>query len=67
MQVLLDDGQLNRKLLRNIIFSNFAERKWLEDLLHPLIRQQIQKQITLSKTPYCIIEIPLLIDRTHYP
>ena len=65
--VLLKDGQLNRKRLREIIFSNAEERKWLEDLLHPLIRERIIEEINLSTKPYCIIEIPLIIDKKFYP
>jgi len=36
--VLNDEGQLNRRVLRELIFNNSLERLWLENLLHPLIR-----------------------------
>lgn len=65
--VLSPTGELNRKLLREIIFNNPAQRLWLEGLLHPMIRKQIEHEITQVKTPYCIIEIPLLTDRSTYP
>lgn len=65
--IILEDRQLNRKRLRDIIFSNPEERKWLEALLHPLIREKIIEQVTLSTTPYCVVEIPLLIDKIVYP
>ncbi|MFT4058288.1 MAG: dephospho-CoA kinase [Legionella sp.] len=65
--VLTATGELNRKTLREIIFSNTEERVWLEQLLHPLIRQHIKKQVEACPNPYCIAEIPLLIDKTHYP
>ncbi len=64
-QKILDDrGQLNRSLLRAIIFENGAERIWLENLLHPIIIKQIHGQISELKAPYCIIVIPLLIEAT---
>lgn len=64
-QKILDDrGQLNRSLLRAIIFANGAERIWLENLLHPIIIKQIHGQISELKAPYCIIVIPLLIEAT---
>jgi len=66
-QILLDNKQLNRKLLREIIFANIQERLWLEQLLHPEIRQQLAKDVELSSSPYCIVEIPLLKDRKNYP
>lgn len=66
-KILLNDGEINRRLLRDLIFSNPTERLWLEKLLHPLIRQQLEKQIKQCLTPYCIVEIPLLIDKVLYP
>lgn len=65
--VELHPGELNRKKLRTRIFSNPTEKKWLEDLLHPLIRKIIEQNIAVSKAPYCLIEIPILIDKTFYP
>ncbi|EHL29059.1 dephospho-CoA kinase [Legionella drancourtii] len=66
-EILTDDGTLNRRKLRSIIFSDAKERFWLEQLLHPLIRQKIKEQVDSSITPYCIVEIPLLIDKEKYP
>jgi dephospho-CoA kinase len=65
--VLHSDGSLNRKQLRHIVFNHPSERAWLEQLLHPLIRQSIEQEVKDCKTPYCIIEIPLLINKAHYP
>ncbi len=39
--VLQADGQLDRTALRNRIFADANERRWLEALLHPLIGQEI--------------------------
>lgn len=66
-ELMLENGQLNRRRLREIIFSNAEERKWLENLLHPLIRHKIKEQIDLCTQSYCIIEIPLLTDKKLYP
>lgn len=66
-QIELQPGELNRKKLRTLIFSNKEAKKWLEDLLHPLIRQHIEQAITRSQAPYCIIEIPILINKSFYP
>lgn len=67
LKILNPAGQLNRKLLRDIIFSDPKHRLWLENLLHPLIRKAIQDQLLRIKAPYCMIEIPLLLNRTDYP
>lgn len=62
--ILNEDRALNRRQLREIIFSNAAEKSWLEALLHPLIRQEMQKQIQHITSPYCICVIPLLAEST---
>lgn len=62
-----DDGELNRRHLRNIIFNDPKERIWLENLLHPLIRKRIAQDVSTCQSIYCIVEIPLLPDRKHYP
>ena len=67
VSILTEKGELNRRHLRELIVHNVNERVWLEDLLHPLIRQQIEQDINLCKSPYCIIEIPLLTDKLAYP
>jgi len=56
------NGQLNRALLRQKIFSNDADKLWLNNLLHPLIREQIVSQAKASLSPYCIVVAPLLIE-----
>src|SRR4051794_23725517 len=42
--ILNQQGELNRARLREVIFTQPQERQWLEDLLHPLIVEQMQQQ-----------------------
>jgi len=60
--VILRDGQLNRPLLRNKVFSNDENKYWLNNLLHPLIREQIIARTHSAKSPYCLLVAPLLIE-----
>jgi dephospho-CoA kinase len=60
--ILNPDGTLNRKQLKELIFSDDLQKQKLEAILHPLIYQSIQKQINALNTPYCIICIPLLFE-----
>lgn len=60
--ILLENGTLNRAKLREIIFKNPAEKKWLEQLTHPLIREEIIKGLKGSTSPYTILVSPLLIE-----
>lgn len=60
---LLDtEQQIDRRKLRNMIFSNPAEKQWLEDLMHPLIKQEIIQHVKNFVYPYCVVEIPLLLE-----
>lgn len=56
------DGQLDRALLRKQIFSNDADKLWLNELLHPLIRSQLVEQMKAAKSAYCLLVAPLLIE-----
>jgi dephospho-CoA kinase len=60
-------GELNRRALRYHILENPESRQWLEALLHPKIRQQIELAILQCQSAYCVIEIPLLTSRATYP
>jgi len=61
------DQTLNRAALRKIIFSDAREKKWLEQLLHPLIREWIITQIQQAEnSPYIILESPLLLETDQY-
>ena len=66
-KTLLENDELDRRHLRELIFTHPEERLWLENLLHPLIRQQLEQKIKRCTTPYCVIEIPLLLEKKHYP
>ena len=46
-QILQNDGRLNRNKLGEIIFANNDDKTWLEDLLHPLIRER-QKALGMA-------------------
>ncbi|MFT5782440.1 MAG: dephospho-CoA kinase [Pseudomonas sp.] len=60
--VLQADGQLDRGALRTQIFQNPEERRWLEALLHPLIRQEIISNLAKAQSPYAILVSPLLVE-----
>lgn len=68
--ILLPNGELNRKALGKIVFSDPDALSTLEAILHPRIRSEIRKQIdgfqTLpSPPPYIIVDIPLLVENNY--
>lgn len=65
--ICLPNKELNRKLLRQLIFANPSERRWLENVLHPKIREALYQESMTCSSPYCLIEIPLLKNKAHYP
>ena len=64
--VLLEDGTLNRSALRERIFSDPTQRRWLEQLLHPLIGQEIFNYLAKARSPYAVYVSPLLIESGQY-
>lgn len=64
--ILLESGELNRAALRKLVFDNPDERKWLEQLTHPLIRNEIIQGLQNAKSPYVILASPLLIESGQY-
>ncbi|MDD4904976.1 MULTISPECIES: dephospho-CoA kinase [Methylobacter] len=65
--ILNPDGSLNRRHLREIVFSDLKQKQKLESILHPLIYKTLQAELEPLVAPYCIISIPLLFetDMTH--
>lgn len=61
--ILAADGNLDRRRLRSVVFADATHRLWLEALLHPLIRARTDEHVRASNHPYCLVCIPLLIER----
>ncbi|WP_305406169.1 dephospho-CoA kinase [Photobacterium leiognathi] len=61
-EILLEDGTLNRSKLRDAIFSQPELKTWLNNLLHPLIREKMQQGINQSQSPYCLLVVPLMVE-----
>lgn len=64
--VLAADGSLDRAVLRRLIFDDPEQRKWLEQLLHPLIRQEVAEHLARAQSPYAIMVSPLLVESGQY-
>lgn len=69
--VLGQDGSLDRRKLRQLIFPGVNIKKAkqaeeakqvLESILHPMVFDDIRRQVESLKSPYCILSIPLLIE-----
>ncbi|CAH6896015.1 dephospho-CoA kinase [Vibrio chagasii] len=60
--ILLEDGTLNRSKLRELIFSDPEQKQWLNDLLHPMIRDKIDSDLSKVTSPYGLLVAPLLVE-----
>ena len=61
-EVLGNDGELDRKKLRKIIFNNKTLKNDLEQIIHLKVSEVINKKVQESCDPYLIIMVPLLIE-----
>lgn len=59
-------GDLNRRKLREIIFSDPAEKQWLESLLHPIINAEIRFQLANSTSTYSVLVSPILLETQQF-
>lgn len=64
--VITADGRLDRAALRTIVFTDPGQRRQLEDILHPVIRQQISDWLAAQTAPYVILESPLLLETSQH-
>ncbi len=60
--VLRSSGDLDRRALREVVFSDSAARRKLESLLHPLIRARTLEALERLTAPYAVAVVPLLIE-----
>jgi len=64
--VLLENGELNRRALREHIFKEPSARQQLEQITHPAIRSAIVEQLNRATSPYVILVSPLLFETSQH-
>lgn len=60
--ILLENSELNRRKLREQVFSCDDDRVWLNNLLHPMIRDEMVKRAKKLNSIYAIMVVPLLFE-----
>jgi dephospho-CoA kinase len=56
-------GTLDRRALGRIVFTDAAERHWLEQLVHPLVRARFEAELQrLAEAPVVVLMVPLLFE-----
>jgi dephospho-CoA kinase len=60
--ILLADGNLNRAKLGDIIFNQPQEKEWIENVIHPYVKNRFLKTIEQSPAHTLVLVIPLLFE-----
>ena len=59
----LDENKnINRELIRKLIFNDSDAKSKLENIIHPIVRSGIETFIKNTKSDYCIIVVPLIFE-----
>ncbi|MDN3526359.1 dephospho-CoA kinase [Halomonas sabkhae] len=64
-RLILEDGCLDRRALREIVFADADERHWLESITHPRIRARLSEWLEAfdkREAPYALLISPLLFE-----
>ena len=65
-EILTASKELDRAALKQRIVNNDHQRIILEAILHPRIFENVETQLQKLNSYYCIVVIPLLVERDHY-
>ena len=60
---LLVNDEVDKKKVAEVIFNNSEAKTWLENLLHPLVRETWQRLVAISDKEHVVVEIPLLFEK----
>ena len=59
----LDENKnINRELIRKLVFNDSDAKSKLENIIHPIVRSGIETFIKNKKSDYCIIVVPLIFE-----
>jgi len=65
-EILKTDGEIDRKKLGQIVFNDVKKRTMLENIIHPLVTEEILKQIENSDSPVVSLDAVLLVESGLY-
>jgi dephospho-CoA kinase len=62
----ISKDSLDRKRMRDHVFADPAAKRALEELLHPMIREESARRIAAARAPYVVHVVPLLVESPDY-
>lgn len=60
------EGSLDRQRMREHVFAQPEARQFLERIVHPLVGDEIRRQIARATSRLVVFDIPLLVESTHW-
>ena len=60
--LIAEDGDIDRRKLASIVFNNEEKRKLLNSIVHPYVREGLEKFIARQEGGFCFAEVPLLYE-----
>jgi dephospho-CoA kinase len=61
-EYLDENKNINRELIRKLIFNDSDAKSKLENIIHPIVRTGIETFIKNKKSDYCIVVVPLIFE-----
>jgi len=65
-EFITPQGAMDRVRMRQLVFSDNSAKSRLEQILHPLIRQQVEQQLQQAQGCYTLLLVPLLVETGAY-
>ncbi len=60
--ILDENGLIDRKKMRKIIFDDVSKKEMLERIIHPKVREEMFNLASQSNDHYLIVSVPLLVE-----
>ena len=60
--ILDENGLIDRKKMRAIIFDDASKKEMLERIIHPKVREEMFDSMSKSNDHYLIVSVPLLVE-----
>ena len=64
--ILDNTGALDRVAMRGLVYADLGAKQQLEAILHPLIREEVERQTMACATQVVVLDVPLLVESDHW-
>jgi dephospho-CoA kinase len=65
-QIVGNMGALDRVAMRGLVYADPSAKQQLEAILHPLIREEVERQTNACVTQVVVLDLPLLVESGHW-